>query len=100
MRFQVFFEVADEVAQLGGFFEVMRGGGFFHFRFKPVLHFAALAFQEIAGGLDLLNILFAVDIAHARGGAIFEMRVKTMLVIRRAGREGAATTQIELPPRH
>ena len=59
----------------------MRGGGFFHFGFELRLHFAALAFEKIARGLDLFQILLARDVADARRGAVFQMRVKAMLVI-------------------
>ena len=92
-------QVADEVAQVGGLFEVVRGGGFFISAFELTLHFAALTFEEIARGLDLFEILFARDIADARRGAVFQMRVEAMFVVRLARREHAAAAQIKLPLR-
>ena len=76
----------------------MCGGGFFHLRFELRLQVAALAFEEIACGLDLFEILPTRDDADAGGGAIFKMGVKTMLVVRFARREDAAAAQVELFP--
>ncbi len=92
------FEVAKHVADPGGFFKVLRRSGFFHFRFQLLLHFAALAFEKFARGRDLLYILFARDIAHTRGGAVFQVRVEAVFVIGFARSKGTATAQVKLPP--
>src|ERR1019366_4447343 len=92
-------QVADEVAQVGGFFKLVRGGGLFLFRLELALPFPKVAFEKIARGVDLFEILLAGDIADARGGAMFQVRVETMLVIRLARREHATAAQVELFPR-
>ena len=93
------FEVANQVAQARGFFKILILRRLFHFGFELFLHFAALAFEKTARGLDLFEILLVRDVADAWRGAVFQMRVKAMLVIRFARREDAAAAQVKLPLR-
>ncbi len=56
----------------------------------------AVAFQEITCGSDLLEVLLAADVADARCGAIFQVRIEAMTIVALAGRERPATAQIIL----
>src|SRR5206468_3443013 len=60
--------------------------------------FLALAGEKFAGRFDLLDVLLARDIADARRGAVFQIRVEAMLIILLGWSEWAATAQIELAP--
>lgn len=88
-------EVLEEVAELGGFFELHFGGGFFHFDAEAGTHFLGVAFEEVAGLLDAHFVGFGGDFADAWGGAVFDDVVEAVAVVGFGGGGGMAGAQAE-----
>ncbi len=68
----------------------------FSFRLRVARAFRRTGRKENRTRRDLLEVLFAGDVADARGGAEFQIAVEAMLVIALVGRERAAAAQMEL----
>src|SRR5262245_1459922 len=90
-------QVAQCISKGGGFFIILSGGSLPHFNLELLRHLLASTGQKVAGGQDLLKILFAGHIPDARRGAELQMAVKTVPVVLLVGCKRTAAPQVELP---
>src|SRR5215204_4824968 len=90
-------QIGNQIAQLGGTLVFLGGGGLFHIAGELQVHFLAMAFEKLASGFNLVEVLFAIDVADAWGGAITQVRIQAMLIIAIGRCEGPTTAEVILP---
>lgn len=91
-------DIAEHVAEAGGFFEIHPFGRLFHFLLERGDHGGGLAFEEIAGQADAFEVGGAGNFVDAGGGAIFDDVVEAMTVIGLGGNGGSAGAEVEFFP--
>jgi len=81
---------------MGGFFEVEFLGGALHFFFQFQKHFAGFPLQKVTSEFYPGGVLAPGDLADARGRAILDDVIVTMLVVSFPGNSGATGAEAEL----
>ena len=74
-------QIGHQIAQLRRALVVLGRRGFLHLLPQLLLHLRALAGKEVTRRRHLHQILLARHVADARRGAVFQVRIKAMLVI-------------------
>ena len=91
-----FFEREDDVAQLGGFFEVLFGGGGDHLLAEGLEPLAGFAFEELAGVEHALAVVVGGDDVVDGVDFLAEVVVELPAAVGLAGRGGVGEEDAEL----